>query len=182
MQKWSEHKLFKQLADRALVFAGELAVRETQFHIVNWIDDQPIESPIEAGFSLWWMLMGSHEVRLFPQHPVVIAEKSYRLDFKAAPADPLVALLAESLHIPFRFAIELDGHEFHERTKEQVTVRNQRDRALQAAGWRVCHVSGSELVRDPEKVVNEVHVDAAIYFLNFCDDVSKALIGRPVRA
>lgn len=46
-------------------------------------------------------------------------------------------------------AVELDGHEFHERTKAQVASRNTRDADLQMAGWTVFHFSGSEVVRDP---------------------------------
>ena len=56
-----------------------------------------------------------------------------------------------------KVAIELDGHDFHERTKEQVALRNERDRsAPQADGWTVLHFSGSELVRDPLKCVQSV--------------------------
>ena len=57
-------------------------------------------------------------------------------------------IAAEIDHVvDYMIAVELDGHDFHERTKEQVTYRNQRDRLLQAAGWAVFHFSGSELYR-----------------------------------
>jgi very-short-patch-repair endonuclease len=48
-----------------------------------------------------------------------------------------------------RFAvIECDGHDFHERTKEQAKRDRSRDRRLQAAGYRVFRFTGSELYRN----------------------------------
>lgn len=52
-------------------------------------------------------------------------------------------------------AIELDGHDFHERTKEQAQHDKSRDRKLQAAGWRVLRFTGSEVWKDPAKCVRE---------------------------
>ncbi len=45
--------------------------------------------------------------------------------------------------------IEVDGHEFHERTKEQAQRDKSRDRALTGAGYRVLRFTGSEVFRDP---------------------------------
>jgi len=53
-------------------------------------------------------------------------------------------------------AVECDGHDFHERTKEQAARDRSRDRALQAAGYTVMRFTGSELYRDPMKCVREV--------------------------
>lgn len=48
-----------------------------------------------------------------------------------------------------RLAIECDGHEFHEKTKEQAAHDKARDRALVAAGWPVMRFTGSEIHADP---------------------------------
>lgn len=45
--------------------------------------------------------------------------------------------------------VECDGHDFHERTKEQAARDRSRDRRLQEAGIRVFRFTGSELYRDP---------------------------------
>jgi len=45
--------------------------------------------------------------------------------------------------------IECDGHEFHERTKEQAARDRSRDRAAQAAGHMMLRYTGSEIYRDP---------------------------------
>jgi very-short-patch-repair endonuclease len=55
-----------------------------------------------------------------------------------------------------RIAIECDGHEFHERTKEQAEHDRSRDRALQADGWSVMRFTGRELHRDARKCAAEV--------------------------
>ncbi len=52
--------------------------------------------------------------------------------------------------------VECDGHEFHERTKEQATRDKERDRLLQSAGHVVLRFTGSELWREPEKCIDQV--------------------------
>lgn len=53
-------------------------------------------------------------------------------------------------------AVELDGHEFHERTKEQAERDKRRDRDLQALGWRVARFTGSQVLRDVLGVADEI--------------------------
>lgn len=45
--------------------------------------------------------------------------------------------------------IECDGHDFHEKTKEQVRRDKERDRNLQGVGLTVLRYAGSEIVADP---------------------------------
>lgn len=44
-----------------------------------------------------------------------------------------------------KFIVEVDGHEFHQKTKEQVEHDNERERALQKAGYEVIRFSGTEV-------------------------------------
>lgn len=44
--------------------------------------------------------------------------------------------------------VECDGHEFHERTKEQAAHDRQKDRAIQTAGIPILRFTGSEIYRD----------------------------------
>lgn len=109
------------------------------------------ESPIEAVFWVWWQALDAvywlrvesrMPFELVPQHEVVADGVHYRLDF-AVPKH--------------KIAIEMDGHNFHERTREQVTQRNERDRRLQSDGWQVLHYSGTELLQSPAQVVRDVY-------------------------
>jgi very-short-patch-repair endonuclease len=45
--------------------------------------------------------------------------------------------------------VECDGHDFHERTKEQARNDRSRDRALQEMGHTVFRFTGSEIYRAP---------------------------------
>ncbi len=46
--------------------------------------------------------------------------------------------------------IECDGHDFHEKTKEQVAKEKKRDRDLISMGYDVIHFSGSEIWNDAD--------------------------------
>jgi very-short-patch-repair endonuclease len=47
-----------------------------------------------------------------------------------------------------KIVVECDGHDFHERTKEQAARDKSRDRDLQIGGWKVLRFTGSEIWRD----------------------------------
>lgn len=53
-------------------------------------------------------------------------------------------------------AVECDGHDFHERTKEQAKRDRSRDRALQDNGYAVYRFTGSEIYRTPLKCARQV--------------------------
>jgi hypothetical protein len=52
-------------------------------------------------------------------------------------------------------AIEIDGHDFHERTKEQAASDRSRDRALLLNGYRTIRFTGAEVYADPGGCVAE---------------------------
>jgi hypothetical protein len=127
-----------------------------------------MESPLEVVFLVWWYTLTTDMGRsgedydwwLTAQEPVEVNGRTYRLDFRLWPVsdrtvDAISGVRNAGVKIA-NLAVELDGHDFHEKTKEQVTYRNVRDRDLQMAGWQVFHISGSELVRDPERAVRHV--------------------------
>jgi very-short-patch-repair endonuclease len=53
-------------------------------------------------------------------------------------------------------AIECDGHDFHERTKQQAARDRKRDRTLQALGYVVLRFTGSEIVGNRAEVCREI--------------------------
>lgn len=54
-----------------------------------------------------------------------------------------------------RAIVECDGHDFHERTKDQAARDKRRDRAIQMGGYMVLHFTGSEIHADPEGCAHE---------------------------
>lgn len=119
---------------------------------------RPLDSVAEGVFLVWWQaITGWYDkvpIVAEPQRQVSIGGVCYRLDFVIEPAGQWDG--------PWRpIAVEIDGHAFHERTREQVNYRNQRDRALLLDGWCVLHFSYEELVQQPARVVAEVFTVAS---------------------
>lgn len=52
--------------------------------------------------------------------------------------------------------IECDGHDFHERTKEQAAHDRAKDRAIQLAGFPILRFTGSEIWRSPADCVVQI--------------------------
>jgi hypothetical protein len=123
----------------------------------------PLESPLEAIFWVWWNALaganypGEGQFRLAYQRDVACASKTYRLDFVVVLNDQREAASCAQAGLAFpNIAVEVDGHAFHEKTPEQVSKRNSRDRLLQQHGWTVFHFSWAELTSEPERCVLEV--------------------------
>lgn len=55
-----------------------------------------------------------------------------------------------------KLIVECDGHDFHERTKEQAARDRSRDRAAQSNGYEIFRFTGSEIWRDPMGCANQV--------------------------
>ncbi len=72
---------------------------------------------------------------------------SYRVDFLLSR----VIVGGRVVHV----AIECDGHEFHEKTKQQAARDKSRDRDLIARGITVLRFTGSEIWRDAAKCARE---------------------------
>lgn len=54
--------------------------------------------------------------------------------------------------------VECDGHDFHEKTKEQAAKDKSRDRVLQSLGYQVFRFTGSEIYRAPIDAAHEIVV------------------------
>jgi very-short-patch-repair endonuclease len=97
----------------------------------------------EADFELGFFTCFDRECVLFAQRRI----SEYRVDFalespEYEPGDPLW----------WGVAIEIDGHEFHEKTKAQASSDRERDRHLQLNGYVVIRFTGSDVYRDPKLV------------------------------
>lgn len=89
----------------------------------------------------WWKL-----------NPVIVPQaeiKNYRADF-------LIDVVDTSLQTIVAAVVECDGHDNHERTKEQAKRDKSRDRFMQSLGYMVFRFTGSEIWEDPYKCAKEV--------------------------
>lgn len=90
-------------------------------------------------------------LRIYPQRVIRAAGKDYRADF-------LIVFKPHDAAAPFGIVIECDGHEFHERTKDQAQRDKSRDRDMIARGLTVMRFTGSEIYKDATAVADEVRV------------------------
>jgi len=74
----------------------------------------------------------------------------YRVDFLIAVYERTVSLLEVKRKPIITFVIECDGHDYHERTKEQARHDREKDRTMQLLGLRIFRYTGSEIYRDPQ--------------------------------
>lgn len=130
----------------------------------RFLEEVGVESPLEEMFLLALLLEGWERVP--PDRAMV-----YRSNFGDLPRSaflapqrwcgaemvPQVEEWLGSRHVRADFAfltttrtfvVELDGHEFHERTPAQAERDRSRDRAMGIHGWDVLRFTGREIHRD----------------------------------
>ncbi len=80
----------------------------------------------------------------------------YRADFLIEKHELWYTQKGEKTWFVGQVLVECDGHDFHEKTKEQARRDKQRDRKLSAAGYQVLRFTGSEIHADAEKCAQEI--------------------------
>ncbi len=114
-------------------------------------------SPIER---LLFEAMACHQIcdyRNIPSTPGNCNSEAYwRITPQAQIGKYRVDFLIEDLPHKVRAVIECDGHQFHERTKEQARKDRSRDRDLQGEGYLVLRYTGSEIWADPMACVQDI--------------------------
>jgi very-short-patch-repair endonuclease len=73
----------------------------------------------------------------------------------------LDATLPMNLREPRWMIVECDGHEYHERTKEQARRDKKRDRFFTAKEFKVLRFTGSEIWADPDACAEEIDENLA---------------------
>lgn len=87
------------------------------------------------------------------EYPLTVQRQIFILDW---PVDFLISSGLGQYRRRARLVVECDGHNFHERSKEQAMRDRSRDRALQEAGYTVFRFTGAELWRDPCACADQV--------------------------
>jgi hypothetical protein len=60
------------------------------------------------------------------------------------------------IRYPFYIGVECDGHDYHERTKQQAQKDKSKDRILRVKGLDIIRFTGSEITRNPDECVKEI--------------------------
>lgn len=106
----------------------------------------PIEKIVYMSLIQLFELFGSKNIRITPQSEVSKYTVDFLISFKP---------LFDTCH-SLDIVIECDGHEWHEKTKEQSTKDKVREREIKKCGYLILRYSGSEIVEDPEKAYIDV--------------------------
>lgn len=71
-------------------------------------------------------------------------------------ADIVIMAALNAYNRCIKVAIECDGHDFHEKTKQQASKDKARDRYMQSKGWSVLRFTGSDIFKDPMACAEEI--------------------------
>lgn len=105
-------------------------------------------SPIEsiAALHLYYLQLdlGYLHLKIHPQYEILKYRVDFLLEYDFLTVEPLLIV------------VECDGHDFHEKTKEQVSRDKKRDREIQKLGYHILRYSGSEIVNNPKQIKDDV--------------------------
>jgi very-short-patch-repair endonuclease len=134
-----------------LEWLKRIVARDFEKEIKTTIDHKAIKSPIEQIFLMEWKAARLDEklkVNLCPQENIETENGVKTVDFLIRPCAASTAVIG--------IVIELDGHEFHEKTKWQVSKDKARERAIVRKGLVLLRFSGTEVVKNARGCVEEV--------------------------
>lgn len=128
------------------------------------------ESPIERMFLLGCQLNGTRAVFREEKYGAAICDvkdSDHQLwvrpqveivDWESEDCEPLARVDFELTLVgsrSYRLCIECDGHDYHDRTKEQAAKDKARDRKIVGLGNRIMRFTGSEIFAGAVKCFNE---------------------------
>lgn len=125
------------------------------------VNNRPVTSVPEQLFIAAWLHAAYEPIRygLHPQKKI----GKYFTDFTISGLDhfindchfnvPQLEIISSLLP---RYAIEIDGFEWHDRTPEQAERERKRARFIQSQGYTVLRFAAREVLRDPNECVREV--------------------------
>lgn len=129
--------------------------------------ESPIESmfleqfcagAVEHGYNIGRFTSDRETIAVRPQKWIL----SYRIDFCIA-----FDFLQNFTNSALLIAVECDGHDWHERTKEQAARDRKRDRYLQSIGYKILRFTGSEIYVHPMLCAMEA-LDHVMSFQSVC--------------
>jgi Protein of unknown function (DUF559) len=113
--------------------------------------------PVGASFNagLMGFLAGAQNVyfTITPNAEITTERGKFRPDFLFQVYEPDTGIYGR---VVFLFGVEIDGHDFHEKTREQAQRDKSRDRVLLRAGIRLLRFTGSEVFHSLDEVLNEI--------------------------
>ena len=149
---------YEKLAD---YHANTVANIVQMFRDNEIVVESPIEKIFSVGMEIGFHMAGVYRIRsecngsrfvydMLSAKVIREAQKEigqFRVDF-------LFTVEGKQGHL-FKLVVECDGHDFHERTKEQAAKDRSRDRDLTMLGYTVIRFTGSEIYRKPAECAEQ---------------------------
>ena len=133
-----------------------ILVNNLKEDIVTAVFCEEIKSPIEqifiTAFELYIKLLKKDYIFLLSQREIRIDKKRYVADFYFE-SDEYVNKFDTNKKI----IIECDGHDFHQKTKQQVQYDNEREYDLKMAGYEIIRFSGTQIYNNPFKCAEDAY-------------------------
>lgn len=141
---------------RKYIFENNMDAVRMHFFI-DFPNNDECKSPIEvimlyALYLYDWTQPKICGLYFHPQKEIVCEDHKYYADIYFS-TDYQDDAFANDYHL----VIECDGHDYHEKTKEQVRHRNERDMDLKKQNIDIIHFSGSQIYNDPMSLAKEVY-------------------------
>jgi very-short-patch-repair endonuclease len=114
----------------------------------------PVAGPI--GVILLPIEYHDEQLLITPQAKIGEYSVDFLLSWKSREIVPRSETRLDLKEVSINVVVECDGHEFHEKTKQQASADKKRDRMLQKLGYKVFRYSGSDVFSNPEICANEV--------------------------
>lgn len=134
---------------------NELTGIEDEDHVTNLAQ---CDSPIEELMYMALVKLFNHVRLILPKYEYCI-ETQKKMNYgrdSYYKADIAISLTDEDFKFSKKFIVECDGHDFHEKTKEQVRADKTRERYFTKLGYIVIRFSGSEINESPDDCALEV--------------------------
>jgi very-short-patch-repair endonuclease len=96
------------------------------------------------------------ELLIRPQESIGKYRVDFLLTWRSKEILPRSDDKFDFVNTEIKVIVECDGHEFHEKTKEQASRDKKRDRDLQTMGYYVFRYSGSDIYRKSDEYAQEV--------------------------
>lgn len=153
--------------ERASKYVGIAKAERTNRHLCEVFADGTIESPIEQMVICGLMAVSAHSQFMFfaeydsklckdlhfSHRPIGAVFCYPQMSISKYRADFVIHAVTGEKDCPL--VLELDGHQWHERSEQDRRKEKRRDRYMQSLGFRLARYTGSEAYGDPFEVARE---------------------------
>jgi uncharacterized protein DUF559 len=118
--------------------------------MLGWYDAIPVKQP--------YSVLHYHQTDfIWTQFPILDYKADFALARIAYEIEHVDGVPGDEILVKSPIVVvECDGHDFHEKTKEQAARDKSRDRDMLAQGYRVLRFTGSEIHNRAEKCAMEI--------------------------